>query len=249
MTAAASQVPITAVLNPASGPGASADPNYANAMTNLEGAGGRVVGYVFTNNGNTPIGTVEGQINTYISQYGSLVNGFYLDGALIQPSTLSYYQSLDSYVKGLSSSYSVLSNPGQPFLNGVAATDYVGTADNQDIFEGPDAAPAPGQPGFNDYPYGLNWFESFPNSKFTNTVYNVPTASAMESDLSKAVGLNAGDVYITDATTPNPYAQLPSYWDQEVAAIADLPEPGSLMILPIVIGALAATRSFRRLAC
>ena len=53
----------------------------------------------------------------------------------------------------------------------------------------------------------------------------------MLADLSKAVQLNAGYVYITDQTLPNPYAQLPSYWDQEVAAIATLPEPGSLTIL------------------
>ena len=47
----------------------------------------------------------------------------------------------------------------------------------------------------------------------------------MLADLSKAVSLNAGYVYITDQTLPNPYAQLPSYWDQEVAAIASVPEP------------------------
>ncbi len=39
-------------------------------MTNLENAGGKVVAYVYTDNGNIPLATVEGQISTYISQYG-----------------------------------------------------------------------------------------------------------------------------------------------------------------------------------
>ena len=63
LAAAASQIPVTAILNPDSGPLAGpADPNYVNAMTNLENAGGHVVAYVFTNDGNTPLATVEGQI-------------------------------------------------------------------------------------------------------------------------------------------------------------------------------------------
>jgi Spherulation-specific family 4 len=113
MAAAASEVPITAIFNPDSGPlPGPADPNYVTAMTNLENAGGKVVAYVYTDNGNTSISTVEGQISTYISQYGSLINGFLLDGMLVTPSTLSYYQSLDSYIKGRDSSYTVIGNPG-----------------------------------------------------------------------------------------------------------------------------------------
>jgi len=49
-------------------------------MTNLENAGGKAVAYVYTNNGSTPVATVESQMTTYISQYGSLIDGFFLDG-------------------------------------------------------------------------------------------------------------------------------------------------------------------------
>jgi hypothetical protein len=246
MTAAAGQVPITAVLNPSSGPGPSEDPNYAAAMTNLENAGGRVVAYVFTNDGNAPLGAVEGQISTYIAQYGNLINGFFLDGMFITPSTLSYYQSLDSYIKGLSQGYTVIGNPGQPFLNGVTPQQYLSTADVFNIFEGPNKAPAPGAAGFDAYPYGLNWFLSYPSNRFDNTIFDVPTASAMVADLGKAVSLNAGHVYITDQTLPNPYGQLPSYWDQEVAAVASIPEPSSLTIVLTTGGLLGMARLARR---
>lgn len=242
MASAAAQVPLTAILNPNSGPlSGLADPKYANAMTNLELAGGSVVAYVFTDGGNAPLGTVEGQITTYLTQYGALINGFFLDGMLVTPSTLSYYQTLDGYIKGLSASDVVIGNPGQPFLNGVSPADYLSTADVFNIFEGPNIAPSPGAAGFDAYPYGLNWFENYPSDRFSNVVYDVPadagdpgSSSAMLADLSRAAQLNAGYVYITNLSGGNPYTALPSYWDQEAAAIHQLnavPEPSGLTLL------------------
>jgi hypothetical protein len=217
MAAAASQIPVTAILNPDSGPvSGPVDPNYVSAMTNLENAGGKVIAYVYTNNGGTPLATVESEVSTYINQYGNLINGFFLDGMNVLPSTLSYYQSLDTYLKALQSSHAVFANPGQPFLNGVSPSDYLTTADVLDIFEGPDTAPA-GSAGFNNYPYGLNWFENQPRDRFANIIYDVPSSAAMQADIARANQLNAGYLYITDQGGDNPYAQLPSYWNQEVS--------------------------------
>ena len=115
LAAAASQIPITAIFNPDSGPlPGPADPNYVNAITNLENAGGQAVAYVFTDDGSAPLSTVESEIATYISQYGSLIDGFYLDAMSTSPSEVSYYQALDAFVNGLNSSYRVIGNPGIP---------------------------------------------------------------------------------------------------------------------------------------
>src|SRR4051794_18613488 len=46
LDAAAKEVTLTAILNPASGPGKVADPNYIKAASNLRAAGGSVVAYV-----------------------------------------------------------------------------------------------------------------------------------------------------------------------------------------------------------
>ena len=116
-------------------------------------------------------------------------------------------------------------------MNGVSPADYLSTADVFNIFEGPNLAPSPGAAGFDAYPYGLNWFESYSNNRFSNVIFDVPTVAAMLADLGKAVQLNAGYVDITDLSGANPYAALPSYWDQEVAAIQQLnaaPEPSGL---------------------
>jgi hypothetical protein len=211
LAAAAARIPVTAIFNPDSGPlPGPADPNYVAAMNNLESAGGKVIAYIFTDDGNTLLANVESQVSTYLTQYGSRIDGFFLDGMLVTPSTLAYYQSIDSYIQGLNPDYLVAGNPGQPFLNGLSPANYLTAAGLFNLFEGPNLAPSPGAAGFDQYPYGLNWFQSFPSSSFSNIIYNAPL-SALLPDIAKAVSLNAGDVYITDQTLPNPYAQLPSY--------------------------------------
>jgi hypothetical protein len=226
LASAATKVPVTAILNRASGPGTTADPNYVAAIKNLENSGGKVVGYVFTNFGMRPAAEVEADIKSYITLYGSSIDGFFLDQMNVVPGTLSYYKSLDNYIKGLSASDLVIGNPGQPFLNGVSPTDYLSTADIFNIFEGSHS-------DFQTYPSGQTWYQSYPSSRFSNIIYDVPSSSLL-SDINRAESLNAGNLFLSDQNLPNPYGQLPSYWDQEVsaaAAPASVPEPNSLSLL------------------
>ncbi len=240
MASVASEVPITAILNPDSGPlPGPADPNYVTAMTNLEAAGGHVDAYVYTDYGATPLATVEGQLATYITQYGSLINGFFLDGMSNLPSEVSYYQTLDSYIEGLSSSYTVIGNPGT-----LTPSGYSSTANTLNVFEGSSA----------DFS-GLSPAD-YSSRQYSYTVYDATTTSAMLSDLNEALAFNAGDVYITDQPLNPPtgylYDQLPSYWDQEVAAIAaanapaPVPEPGKGAMAILSGLALLATAVKRR---
>ncbi len=74
----------------------------------------------------------------------------------------------------------------------------------------------------------------------------------MMADVALAAQRNVGYVYVTDETLPNPYGQLPSYWDQEVAAIsaASVPEPRSVTIMALgcmlVAPGIAVRRWVRR---
>ncbi len=243
MAAAASQVPITAIFNPNSGPlPGPADPNYITAMTNLEVAGGKVVAYIYTDYGNTPLATVESQITTYLSQYGNLtsnpitnlINGFFFDGMSNSPSEVAYYQSLYAFVKGLSSSYTVIGNPG--------------TATNSSYL----AASPPAADTFMTYEGSAAGYTSAntstgPSSLYSNTIYDQLTVAGMEANVTFAAQHNVGYVYVTDQTINPPtgylYDQLPSYWDQEVVAVASVPEPGMLTNLAsaAVCGSLAMT--------
>jgi hypothetical protein len=169
------------------------DPNYVSAIANLNATShGEAFGYVYTNFGNRPLADVENDISAYLTLYGNHFAGFFIDQLSILPGTLSYYQSIDAYTKSLGAGLTVIGNPGSPFQNGVSNTDYLSTANVLNIFEGPNSAPA-GSPGFNNYPYGLSWFLSYPRSDFANVVFDVPadagspsTSSAMLADLSKA---------------------------------------------------------------
>jgi hypothetical protein len=227
MTTAATQIPLTAIFNPDSGPlPGPADPNYVAAMTNLENAGGTVVAYIYTGYGSVSLATVEGEATTYISQYGSLINGFFIDAMSTSASELPYYDSLYSFLKALSPAFDVVGNPGTATIPaylapGTKAADVLLTYENNDLSQPYSATPpAP-------------WVYGFPSGDFASSVYNQPTLAGMLADVQIAPSYNVGAVYVTDQTLPNPYSQLPSYWDQEVAAIkaaSALPEPGSLAL-------------------
>jgi hypothetical protein len=227
MDAAAGKVPITAIFNPDSGPlPGPADPNYVNAMTNLESAGGKVVAYVYTDYTNIPIATVEGEISTYITQYGKLINGIFLDGMTNDNSAsdIAYYHTLYMYIKGLSASYQVIGNPGTSSVPAYLTPSTQG-ADTLVTYEN-NVAYYKGTPP-------PTWVTSYPANDFANIVYDASSTQSMMAAVTLAAQRNVGYVYVTDQTLPNPYAQLPSYWDQEVAAIAEasVPEPGSAMIM------------------
>jgi hypothetical protein len=224
MAAAAAEIPVTAIFNPNSGPGPSPDPNYVNAMTNLENAGGKAVAYIDTDYGNLPLATVEAEVTTYLSQYGSLINGFFLDRMSTSPSEVSYYNALYTFIKDQNASDQVIGNPGtatnQAYLTTPTADTFVTFENDASLYAG--ATPP-------------SWVYNYPATTFANVIYDQPSVAGMTADLALAAQRNVGSVYVTDESLNPPtgylYDRLPSYWDQEVAAIATLPEPGSLTML------------------
>ncbi len=125
--AAHPSVPITVIVNPDSGPGASKDPNYATWISKLDAAGVTVIGYVHTSYGARSAATVESEISTYKSWYQ--VTGIFLDEMANVPGYESYYSSLTSYAHSLGFSL-VVANPGA-----AVPSSYVGTADVIVIYE------------------------------------------------------------------------------------------------------------------
>ncbi len=227
MAATANQIPVTAIFNPDSGPlPGPADPNYVNAMTNLENAGGKAVAYVYTNYANVPVSVVESELSTYISQYGKLINGFFLDAMTNDNSAsdLAYYHTLYTFIKGLSSSYQVIGNPGTNTDPGYLAPKTQG-ADTLVTYEN-DAK-------FYQSTNPASWVNGYSPDHFANVLYNESSVSAMNADIELAAQRNVGYVYVTDRALPNPYDVLPSYWNQEVAAIqsASVPEPDAVVLL------------------
>jgi hypothetical protein len=223
MDTAAGKIPLTAIMNPASGPGPSQNSDYVTAVNKLEAAGGRVVGYVYTSYGARPLADVEADVLSYKTFYN--INGIFFDqqSTSNNPAVVDYYKQLYDYVKSLNPAYEVIGNPG---TNPDPAYLSTPTADVEVTFENFAA-------NYPAYAPAL-WMSGYSAGHFANIVHTEPTAAGMLADLQRAEQNNAGLVYVTNRTLPNPYDQLPSYWDQEVAAIElanAVPEPSGVMLL------------------
>jgi len=201
-----------AVMNPSSGPGTGPDPQYLGAVRSAEAAGITVVGYVYTSYGSRSLAAVESDVNNYYSWYPGL-GGIFFDEASTDCGDEAYYATLNSYVKTKGGTALTILNPGTQ-----TNQCYEPAADILLTFEG----------SYSQYVNSYSpppWVANYPASHFWHVVYATSTTSAMATAVQLSKARNAGYVYVTSATLPNPYAVLPSggYWSNELAAIAAPP--------------------------
>jgi len=203
----------TIVMNPGSGPGSSANSDYAAALQSVKNAGGKTIGYVWTNYGAVPLADAEKQVDEYISWYGAgQVSGIFLDSASSDASLIEgYYQPLLTYITTKLPKATVTFNAGTyPHPKYATMTTATPTsAFNIVVFENDfanftkDSSAAPA------------WTLKYPSSKFIDIVYD--TSEEQLSDALKlSVQRNVGAIFITDDVMPNPYRGLPSYWKKLV---------------------------------
>jgi Spherulation-specific family 4 len=246
VAAAASQVGITAIINPNSGPdGGPPNSDFIHGMGDLSAAGVAMIGYVHTSYGNTllrPLLDVQHDIDLYelhFSTYG--VSGIFLDEVSNDPAKESYYSALYSYIKSKPHLGKVITNPGANVPESFITAP---TADTTVIFEN-----TSGWPGYTVSPYLPNYSANH----FASLMLNVPTIAQMHSAVDLAVQRNVGYVYVTDDAilappNDNPFDRLPTYWQNEVSYIASVPEPSSALLLgsaALVCGTLRRRRAAR----
>ncbi len=196
-----------AVMNPANGPGAAADPNYAAAVRAAQAAGITVVGYVYTSYGARSLSAVESDVSAYYRWYG--VNGIFFDQASTSCSYASYYTTLNAFVKAEGGVARTILNPGMQ-----TNECYVSAADILLTFEGSDAQ-------YVSSYSAPSWVARYSPSHFWHIIYGASTQSAMTNAVALSKRRGAGFVYVTPATLPNPYDVLPTgaYWTSELASI------------------------------
>jgi hypothetical protein len=208
LDSAAPRAHVTAILNPASGPGSSADANYVNAVTQLHAAGGKVIAYVSTRYTARALSDVTADIDRYLAFYP--VDGFFIDEMTNDTVTahVQFYQSVYNYIKGLNAQYTVVGNPG-------ASTQEIylslPVADQLVVFEGSASAYASYAPS--------SWQVSYDKSHFVHMVYNA-SKTQMTKYMANAGAREAGSLFVTSDRLPNPYDTLPAYWSDEVTAAA-----------------------------
>ena len=227
MTAATSKTQITAIMNPASGPGSAVNNDYTLAVNTFRAAGGKVIGYVPTNYGARLQADVLAEVNNYQNFYH--VDGIFLDEMSNQAVNLAYYQTLYGSIKGINNQFNVFGNAGTNTLEG-----YLNAADVLVTFEN--------QAGYENYMPDA-WTQNYAANRFAHLIYNVDSTSTMLSYLALAEQRNVGYVYVTNDNNTNvnslnnPWDTLPSYLDAEVNAVAT-PLPASGMLLLSGLGFL-----------
>jgi hypothetical protein len=184
-------VPITVIVNPATGPGGSIDPNYATWINDLRSAGVNVLGYVYTSYAARSSSSVMADINSYKTWYA--VNGIFLDEMSNVIGQQSYYSALTSYAHSLGL-LTVVGNPGAP-----VPASFMGSVDVIVVYEN---AGVPSASTLGSSTMGLS------KSGIATMSYGVST---LDSSSVGAVAAYAGYIYITDGVMPNPYSSLPSY--------------------------------------
>ena len=213
LNAAATRVPLVAIMNPNSGPGTTADTNYRRVTTALRSAGGRVIGYVHTSYTARPLNDVKSDIDRYLSFY--TVDGFFVDEMDNRnlAASYAYYADLYQFIKDKNPDYSVFGNPGT-----TTQEEYLvrPCADTLVTFEH--------NTGYDTY-VPDRWTTNYPGHRFAHLAYAVGSAGTMTNYIHLARTRNAGFIFVTDDLLPNPWDTLPAYWEREVSLLQELNRP------------------------
>ena len=195
------------IFNPASGPGTATDPAYPSVIAQAQAAGIRVLGYVSTQYGQRAEADIDADVNGYYDLYSP--SGIYFaegpmenDCDTLQP----LYERITSLARSRdSSAYVAIGTHFCPTF--ITFSDLmVEFAETYSMYQ---AYASP------------SWMPAGSPERFCHFVSEVPETDAA-AVLSRAIRLGAGWVFATDGTAPNPWSALPSYYDQEVAALKAL---------------------------
>jgi hypothetical protein len=193
------------VFNPDSGPGTATDPAYTQVISQAQGAGITMLGYVATSYGARPEADVIADINKYYDLYTP--SGIYFaEGPMDSDCTSmeAMYHRMSDAVHGRdSSAYLAVGTRFCPTY--IYFFDLmVQFARNWGEYQTDYSPPS--------------WMPANSPQRFCHFVNNVP-ASDVSAALSRAVGNGAGWVFVTDQSDPNPWGTLPSYFDDELATM------------------------------
>jgi hypothetical protein len=206
----AARVPLVAIMNPASGPDSTQNPDYVVAVNGLRASGGRVIGYVSTSYATRGTNAVRADIDRYFSFYA--VDGIFLDEFTNDSDTnhLNYYAALNQYIHSKGTNLLVVGNPG---INTLEAYLTRPCADTLVTFE-------------VDSGYATHVVDSWTTNhlarQFSHLPYAVATAATMTNNVNLAAARNVGWVYVTDDSGANPWDTLPAYWTNEVNYLGSL---------------------------
>lgn len=201
------------IVNPGSGPGASVDATYTSEIAENTADGIRSIGYVHSNYQARNYQDVYDDIDDWYQMYPG-ISGIFIDLVTDgDADDVCYIAGLYNHVKNTHPNDLVILNPGTNIsANYEPYGDIFMNAENN--FATYQSSWNVMHPGWEDNPAYQN--------RFWHAVHTTDP-----SDLAAAITLtrnnNAGWVYITDDTMPNPYHVTPTYWNSEISSVGSLP--------------------------
>lgn len=195
---AAKRVPVTVIVNPASGPGIAIDPAYTQAIDHVRIAGAKVIGYVHISYGRRPIEQVRADIDRYREFYD--LDGIFIDEMASGGSQeiVHYQAGLIAQIRSASPEWSIVVNPG---VTPDAVHLGKGRADLIVSFENT-AAQWPADPAQT---------VTF-DAPLAHLVHTTGDEKTMRAIIAGASDAGIQSVYVTDDTMENPWDTLPSWW-------------------------------------
>ncbi|MER7554205.1 spherulation-specific family 4 protein [Streptomyces anulatus] len=226
-----------AVLNIADGPGSRPDPHCLEAAGRLHNAreralhgcspddtvrasGGRLLGHLDLAHGERPFEELIADARSFIDWYR--IGGFYLARCPTERAGLPAVRRLTGTLHALLAESDSADDGGRLVL-GHGTHPYPGYAEAADqlvTFQGP----------WTDYRWSqvAEWTADYPPERFAHFVHGVPRTH-LEEAMRIARWQGAGTIFFTDRNVRNdrgdrsgqsdPFAALPSYWDEIVSRI------------------------------
>lgn len=203
----AERAPVVAIVNPDSGPGKRVDDRYSDLFRLAHGTKATLIGYVTLSYGKRPISAVKADVDSWLHFYPG-VRGIFFDEQPGGVEQVAFAAECFAYARARIENATLVTNPGVP-----CAREYLAARD------APIACLFEHETGFDQY-QPPEWTAGMKSDRFATLLYAVKTAPEMRKRLGEVVAKRAGYLYITDAAGPMPWGRLPSYWEEEVAAVA-----------------------------
>jgi hypothetical protein len=204
-------VPVWAIVNPASGPGPKADPNYERAIGRLVGAGVVPLGYVTTGYGKRPAADVRAEVERWHRLYPRVTGVFFDEMGYEDTAAAAEHQAALTRHAHAAGFWPAVANPG---TDTPARYFAAAAADVIVVHEG-DRWPADRR---------MDRYAEYP--PFTRGVL-VHSHAKLDTAALAAARRHARWVYATDApfragdpAAANPWDRLPTYLDELFAAVA-----------------------------
>lgn len=212
------------IINPDSGPGARADAEYVAQVARAhESLTLSVIGYVHTSYGKRPVADVHADVAAFYAWYG--VDGIFVDEVSSDAADAPYFAELSAFIRGQrapdaargagkvragASTALVVFNPGTDIDEA-----FEQSFDIVMSFEGP----LTDYLKFEPAPWLRNVTLIAPE-RVWHCIHSVPELRAnatgpLADAIARSKGLNAGWIYATNETLPNPYEGLPGegFWE------------------------------------